>query len=96
MLIPFILIGFIFNDMIQIVLKVNAADNPMPSTSNEQCELEHWDEDTEEQAESVELTAMENGTFHDLNEEPSICYDSADCRPTEVVLITVFRCKHPF
>lgn len=50
----------------------------MPSTSNEQCELEHWDEDTEEQAESVELTAMENGTFHDLNEEPSICYDSAD------------------
>ena len=42
------------------------------------CELEHWDDDTEEQAESVELTAMDNGAFHALNKEPSVCYGSND------------------
>ena len=54
------------------------ADNIKTSTSNEQCELEHWDDDIEEQAESVELTAMDNGVFHALNKEPSACYDSND------------------
>lgn len=54
------------------------ADNIKTSTSNEQCELEHWDDDTEEQAESVELTAMDNEVFHALNKDPSVCYDSND------------------
>ena len=37
-----------------------SADNITTPPSNEQCELEHWDDDVEEQAESVELTSMDN------------------------------------